>query len=87
LLLNDDYTPYWKWLAAEFRKLPDVSDLDAWILELVTIHKVPEQVRLVKTICRDVFSRLAAKGLVTGNPDDDEHCLKIARADLRKLLT
>jgi len=86
LLLHDDYTPYWKWLAAEFRKLPDVEELDSWLKELAMSSDIDLQSKLIKTICRDVFSRLAAKGLVTGNPDDDEHCLKIAKKDIKNLM-
>ena len=86
MLLEEDYSPYWKWLPAQFRKLPGVSKLDHRIDELVTSSDIERQATLVKTICRDIFSRLAKKGLVTGNPDDDEHCLKIAKNDLRRLL-
>lgn len=86
LLLNEDYAPYWKWLAAEFRKVPNIESLDALILELTNTPTVESQAKLVKRICSDVFFRLADKGLVKGNPDDDEHCLKIAKADLSELM-
>ncbi len=86
LLLNDDFTPYWKWLAAEFRKLPNVEELDSWLNNLIASDDLNDQAKIVKLICRDVFSRLVNKGLVTGNPEDDDHCLKIAKQDLRKLM-
>ena len=86
LLLNEDYTPYWKWLATEFRKLPDIEELDRNLDGLMTNCDLSVQAGHVKTICRDIFMRLTAKGLVHGDLDADEHCLKIAKRDLRRLM-
>jgi len=86
LLLNDDYTPYWKWLATEFRKLPDIEELDRNLVGLTTNSDLWVQAGHVKAICRDMFMRLAAKGLIHEDPDADEHCLSVANRDLRRLM-
>lgn len=82
MLLNEDYTPYWKWLAAEFRKLPNVVDLENWLSELSTCSDLNRQVELVEMICKDLYARLVQKGLVGANPKGHPHPLLCARKAL-----
>ena len=48
MLLNRDYTPYWKWLAAEFRKTSGTEQLDQSLRRLFQTHEVNEQVSAVE---------------------------------------
>jgi hypothetical protein len=66
LLLAADYTPYWKWLAHEFRKLPDAALVEPLLMRLAAAPDVEEQSGLVKDICRIAHERLLTGGWVTG---------------------
>lgn len=82
MLLEEDYTPYWKWLASEFRKLPNVSDLEAKLSKLSVCNDLDGQMALVDAICKDIYSRLVDKGLVSANPTGHPHPLWCARMEL-----
>jgi len=82
LLLNDDYAPYWKWLAAEFRKQPDAGRLGAWLVELSKCSDLDQQANLVGVICREIYARLVARGLVSPNPKGHPHPLYCALVEL-----
>ncbi len=82
MLLEEDFTPYWKWLAAEFRKLPNVADLEARLSELSVCHELDRQAALVDVICKDIHARLVARGLVIANPTDHPHPLLCASGEL-----
>jgi len=66
LLLAGDFTPYWKWLAHEFRKSPEAAQVEPSLMRLAVTHDVEEQVELVQGICRIAHERLFLLGLVTG---------------------
>lgn len=66
LLLAADYTPYWKWLAHEFRKLPDAAQVEPLLMRLAAAAGLEEQSELVRDICRIAHERLLAAGWVTG---------------------
>lgn len=59
LVLAREYCPYWKWLAAEFRKLPEVAELDQWLRQLAASVDIDEQADLVRSICADMYPRVA----------------------------
>lgn len=84
MFLNGDYAPYWKWLHAEFRKQPNVAELDAWISELSTSDNLADQVGLVDTICKDLYSRLVKEELVSEKPTGHPHPLMCAHMELSK---
>lgn len=65
-LIGGDFTPYWKWLPFEFRKLPDATQYVPQIEQLVQTDDIDEQVHLVKDICKQVHELLIASGTVSG---------------------
>lgn len=67
LLLNQDYTPYRKWLAHAFRML---GDAEHYASSLEALHATPEiaqKVQLVQSISHDLHQKMLAMGIVTGN--------------------
>jgi len=66
LLLNKDYTPYWKWLAHEFRKLECAEQYAPLLERLLAPRDTDEQVELVKQLCGDIHERILSLGIVTG---------------------
>ena len=83
-LAERDYFPYWKWLAAEFRKLPNVAEVESWYTELSLSTDIEKQAELVDAICKEVYSRLFSKGLVSEKPSGHEHPLSCAREELQR---
>ncbi|MGC2491967.1 DUF4037 domain-containing protein [Candidatus Binatus sp.] len=72
LLMGRDFTPFWKWLAFEFRKRPEAADYVQMLEELVSIQMIERQVKIVQRICSAVHQQLLEGGWVTGkggNPD------------------
>jgi len=68
LVLAREYCPYWKWLAAEFRKLPDVVLLDRRLQQLAVSIDVDAQADLVREICADLYPRVVREFDLTGEP-------------------
>ena len=66
LLASGDYTPYWKWLAFEFRKQPDAQKYVGMLEELVSIQRMERQVEIVQAVCALVRQQLVEGGWVTG---------------------
>ena len=66
LLLAGDFTPYWKWLAFEFRKRPEAAVYTPLLEALVVSRDIEEQVSLVKRICAMVHQQLVDADWVTG---------------------
>jgi len=58
MLLAKDYTPYWKWLAAEFRKMTGVDRLDSLLVELAQTQDIDTQADLVSSICKEAYAQL-----------------------------
>ena len=83
MLIEEDYVPYWKWLAAEFRKLANVADLEVQLAELSACNGVDRQAVLVDAICKDIHSRLVAKGLASADPKGHHDPLFCARNEFR----
>ena len=52
LLMSRDFTPYWKWLAFEFRKRPEAQPYLHMLDELVSIRLIERQVEIVRSVCR-----------------------------------
>jgi hypothetical protein len=66
LLLNKDYTPYWKWLVYAFRNLPGVELYVSLLESLHTTHDVSQKVRIVQEICREIHQQMLSMGIVSG---------------------
>jgi hypothetical protein len=65
-LMQGDFTPFWKWLAFEFRKLPEAMTYMPLLERLTTSTDVDEQVPIVETICARVHEQLIETGFVAG---------------------
>ncbi len=66
LLMRRDFTPYWKWLAFEFRKRPEAQPYITMLEELVSIRLIERQVEIVQTVCALVHQQLVDRGWVSG---------------------
>jgi len=66
LLMSRDFTPYWKWLAFEFRKRPEAQAYVQLLDELVSIRLIERQVDIVQSVCALVHRQLLDGGWVTG---------------------
>jgi hypothetical protein len=86
LLLDRDYTPYWKWLAHEFRKHPVATELDARLRQLCDLRPRDEQARRVDEICRIAHELLDAAGLASPDLSRHPHPLFCDQAGLRERL-
>lgn len=66
LLMSRDFTPYWKWLAFEFRKRSEAQPYWHMLEELVSIRLIERQVEIVQSVCALVHQQLLDGGWVTG---------------------
>jgi hypothetical protein len=66
LLMNRDFTPYWKWLPFEFRKRTEAQPYIPLLEELVSISDIERQVEIVQRLCGMVHRQLLDGGWVTG---------------------
>lgn len=65
-LLTKDFTPYWKWLAYEFRKLDCAQHYIPLLESLLGSDDVAKQVELVKHICHDIHQQILSMGIISG---------------------
>ncbi len=63
LLLEKDYSPYWKWLAFESRKYPTGAALEPGLLALAATADSPERAGLILELSRQVGALLRRHGL------------------------
>lgn len=75
MLLDDDYTVYWKWLAFEFRKHSAAQFLDPLLKTLTTSTDLSEQVDLVNEICDFVHKLLQTHQLAATDISFHPHSL------------
>jgi len=66
LLMSRDFTPYWKWLAFEFRKRSEAQPYVKMLEELVSISLIERKVEIVQSVCAMVHQQLIDGGWVTG---------------------
>jgi hypothetical protein len=66
LLMSRDFTPYWKWLAFEFRKRPEAQPYVKMLEELVSSLLIERQVEIIQSVCALVHRQLVDGGWVTG---------------------
>ncbi len=83
LLLNRDYTPYWKWLAHEFRKLDEAPIYVPLLEELVSVSSSERQVEVVLKICGEIYRAMRNSGIITA--EGDNHPLPLFHAHLELL--
>ena len=65
LLMDRDFTPYWKWLPFEFRKRKEAQPCIGLLEELVSIPDMERQVEIVQRLCAMVHRQLLDGGWVT----------------------
>jgi hypothetical protein len=75
MLLDGDYTPYWKWLAFEFRKHSAAQILDPWLKTLSSSTDIAQQVGLVSEICEFVHQLLQTHQLAAADLSFHPHLL------------
>ncbi|HET6251445.1 MAG TPA: DUF4037 domain-containing protein [Tepidisphaeraceae bacterium] len=66
LLMSRDFTPYWKWLAFEFRKRPEAQAYVKMLDDLVSVRLIQRQVEIVQSVCALIHRQLLEGGWVTG---------------------
>lgn len=66
LLMNRDFTPYWKWLPFEFRKRTAAQPYLGLLEELVSIRDIARQADIVNSVCAVVHQQLLDGGWVHG---------------------
>lgn len=71
LLLENDFTPYWKWLAFEFRKRPAAALLDPHLRALSNAGDLAEKAEHVREVCAALHQLLEEANLA--NPDISWH--------------
>jgi hypothetical protein len=83
LLFNHDYTPYWKWLAHEFRRLEEAQTYAPMLEELVSANSIERQVEIVLKISGDIYQMLINDGIING--ENNQHLLPLLSAHLELL--
>ena len=83
MALAHEYSPYWKWVSAEFRRLPNVEILDQWLRQLAVTIDIDDQARLVTAICDELHTRIVTHFSLDPAPTDHpQHPLWRARQEL-----
>ena len=82
MLLNRDYTPYWKWLAAEFRKTSGTGQLDASLQRLFATPDISEQAAVVQEICDEIHAKLVELFSLNPKPTEHPHPLHCATREM-----
>lgn len=75
MLLDNDYSPYWKWLAFEFRKHPVAQTLDPLLKSLSLVTELAQQVKMVDEICGFLHHHLEQHGLAASDTSFHPHLL------------
>lgn len=75
MLLDEDYSPYWKWLAFEFRKHSVAQFLDPLLKTLTTSTDISQQVDLINEICEFVHKLLQTHELAASDMSYHPHSL------------
>ncbi|MFX1281127.1 MAG: DUF4037 domain-containing protein [Promethearchaeota archaeon] len=65
-LLKKDYTPYWKWLAYEFRKLDCAQHYIPLLESLLRSDNIDKKIEIVKLICHDIHQQILSTRLISG---------------------
>lgn len=75
MLLDDDYSPYWKWLAFEFRKHSVAQFLDPLLKTLTISTDISQQVDVVNEICGFLHTLLQTHQLAASDMSFHPHPL------------
>jgi hypothetical protein len=86
LLLEQDYTPYWKWLAHEFRKQSVANQLDSPLRQVCEPQPPEELARRVGEVCQRAHALLDATELAGSDLTSHPHSLFRDQAALRARL-
>jgi len=84
LLLEGDYTPYWKWLAFAFSKCRSASSLGQPLRRLSESGDMKERGKLVREVCAAIHEMLKAAGLASQDLRAHPHPLFCDHAALRQ---
>lgn len=83
LLLQRDYTPYWKWIAHEFRKVDEAQRYVPLLEELTSASTTERQVELVRKISGEIHQTMTARGIIT--EESGKHALPLLHAHIELL--
>jgi Domain of unknown function (DUF4037) len=84
LLLEGDYTPYWKWLAFAFSKSRSAAWLDEPLRQLSQGGDLKKQGELVQEVCAAIHKMLDAAGLASEDLSVHPHPLFCDHLALRQ---
>lgn len=87
LLLYRHFTPYWKWLAHEFRQLDRAPHYVPLLEKLLTSTNRKQQSDIIQQICDDIYQELLAFGVISrqGNHEFSEHVMPLYNVQLELL--
>jgi len=74
LLLHRGFSPYYKWLAHEFRKLPESRTVGPKLEQLVSSCSVEEQAHVVGEVYQFLHRRLVAEGIIEDGESLGPNC-------------
>ncbi|HRW08744.1 MAG TPA: DUF4037 domain-containing protein [Caldilineaceae bacterium] len=80
LLLQKDFTPYWKWLTYAFRKCDRASHYAPLLESLLGSAEPAQQATLVKHISHDIHQELVSMGIITQDEKWTKHYLLLVNA-------
>ena len=83
LLLEGDYTPYWKWLAFAFRATRNAARLEFFVRQLSESSSWQEQADLVRQVCAAIHELLEEAGLAGEDQSLHPHPLFCDQVALR----
>ena len=70
LLMEKDFTPYWKWLAHEFRKQEAASPYIPLLESLLATRDASKQAALIIQICGKVYQNLLERDFINGQGEN-----------------
>lgn len=87
LLLHRNYTPYWKWLAHQFRQLERALHYATLLESLVQFNDRSQQAKIVTQICDDIYQELLSLGVISAKNEHElsEHFMPLLNAHIELL--
>lgn len=82
MVLAEEFSPFWKWLAAEFRRLPDAEALDSDLTQLAKAREIDEQAHLVASVCDALHTRVVSHYDLVSATSRSDHPLWNVRQDI-----
>jgi hypothetical protein len=84
LLLDGDYSPYWKWLAFAFHTCPSAARLETPLRQLSESSPLQQRGEMVRAVCAVIHELLDAAGLASQDLSGHPHPLFCDQVALRQ---